>query len=181
MPKSNHRGTVMGLAAVIALLFSITVAPTALADSEKQNFDMLVDFATEQTGASGSGVARTHKDSVRIEVRAKGLLPHHQYEMKVTIVDCPPFPMNASFCDSPVVDDPLVVSCGPETSNSSGNARFRCAIDLVQLFGAGTYRTDFFVTHIHPTGPGVGPPLSGVLDRDPLLRCFPASTHMVPE
>jgi len=79
------RKTTLGVATILSLLLSITVAPTALADSEKQNFDMRADFATEQTGASGSGVSRTHKDSVRIQVRAEGLLPHHQYEMKVTI------------------------------------------------------------------------------------------------
>ncbi len=135
------------------------------------------------TGASGSGVARTHKDSVRIQVRAEGLLPHHQYEMKVTIGDCPPDPNSAADCVPPVEGDPVVVTCGPETSNRRGKARFRCAIDLVQLLDPGTYRTDFFVNHIHHTGLGVGlgVPLSGVLDRDPLLRCAPASTHMVPE
>ncbi len=166
--------TTLGAATILSLLLSITVGPTALADSEKQNFDMLADFATEQTGASGSGVSRTHRDSVRIAVKAEGLLPHHQYEMKVTIGDegVPP-----------VMGDPVVVSCGPETSNRRGKARFRCAIDLVQLLGPGVYRTDFFVTHIHPTGPGVGlgVPLSVVLDRDPLLRCAPASVHTVPQ
>ncbi len=177
MPRLNHRGTVMGLAAVIALLVSITVAPTALAhDPQEQEFAMLDDFATEQTGASGSGVSSVHKDSVRIKVKAEGLLPRHQYEMKVTIGDegVPP-----------VMGDPIFVTCGPERSNRRGKAQFRCELDLVDITGApGTYRLDFFVTHNHATGLGAagnGEILSGVLDRDPLLRCAPASTHTVGE
>ncbi len=183
MPKFNHRRIVIGLVAVIALLLSITV-PTALADDDQeQEFAMLDDFATELTGASGSGKSEVRRDSVRIEVKAEGLLPRHQYEMKVTIGDCPPEPSSAADCVPPVMGDPAVVTCGPETSNRRGKARFRCAIDLVQLLGPGTYRTDFFVTHIHPTGPGfgLGVPLSGVLDRDPLLACAPASVHTVPQ
>jgi len=46
------------------------------------------------------------------------------------------------------------------------------------------YRLDFFVTHIHPTVPGMpgtGVLLSDVLDRDPLLACAPASVHTVPQ
>ena len=175
MPRLNHRGTVMGLAAVIALLVSITVAPTALAhDPQEQEFAMLDDFATEQTGASGNGVSSVRGDSVRIQVNTHGLLPHHQYEMKVTITTGRP----------PVVGPPPgVVTCGPETTNSSGHVHFDCTIDLVQLHGTGTHRLDFFVTHIHPTGDGfgeLGSLVGAVLDRDPLLRCSPASIHFVP-
>ncbi len=174
MPKFNHRGIAIGLVAVIALLLSITLGLAK--DNQKQEFAMLDDFATEITGASGSGESKVHKDSVRIKVKAEGLLPRHQYEMKVTIGDegVPP-----------VMGDPIFVTCGPERSNRRGKAQFRCELDLVDITGApGTYRLDFFVTHNHATGlgaPGNGEILSGVLDRDPLLRCAPASTHTVPE
>ncbi len=44
------RKTTLGAATILSLLLSITVAPTALADSEKQNFDMQDDFAGEGNG-----------------------------------------------------------------------------------------------------------------------------------
>jgi len=178
MPKFNHRGIVIGLATVIALLLGITVAPTALADDDQeQEFAMLADFATEQTGASGSGESEVDGDIVEIEVEAEGLLPYHQYEMKVTISpegDLRP----------PPETDPIFVTCGWENSDSDGEVEFDCDLDLVQLRGPGIYRLDFFVTHIHATEPGKdgtpGVPLSAIFERDPLLRCAPASIHMVP-
>ncbi len=183
MPKFNHRGIVIGLVAVIALLLSITVGLAK--DNQKQEFAMLDDFAAEN-GASGSGESSVSKGSVKIKVKAEGLLPRHQYEMKVIITTGRP----------PIVGLPpdAVVTCGPETSNRRGKARFKCDIDLVQLateqdfllMPGDEYRLDFFVTHIHPTDPA-GNPQGGdpdpgvilplVLDRDPLLRCSPASRH----
>ncbi len=164
MPKFNHRGIVIGLVTVIALLLSITVGLAK--GSQKQEYEMRDDFATED-GASGSGKLSVHKDSIRVEVKAEGLDPKHQYEMKLTI-------------GPPGAFDPTnVVTCGPKTSSHrGGKARFRCAIDLVQLLGPGTYRVDIFVTHIHPGGHGG---LAAVLDRDPLLACEPAPQVMVPE
>ncbi len=183
MPKFNHRGIVIGLVAVIALLLSITV-PTALAgDDQEQEFAMLDDFATED-GASGSGESEVDGDFVEVAVDAEGLLPYHQYEMKVTIGPCTS-PAIAD-CDAPIVGMPAVVTCGWENSDSDGEVEFDCDLDLVELLGPGTYRLDFFVTHIHPTDPA-GNPQGGdpdpgvilplVLDRDPLLRCSPASRH----
>jgi len=130
----------------------------------------------------GRGVSEVDGDFVEIEVEAEGLLPYHQYEMKVTVGFCPPDPINAGFCDAPTMPTLAVVTCGWENSDSDGEVEFDCDLDLVELLGPGTYRLDFFVTHIHPTGPGsgLGFPISGVLDRDPLLRCFPASVHTVP-
>ena len=90
-------------------------------------------------------------------------------------------------CDSPVgVTPPTVVTCGPVRSDDDGEVELDCDLDLVELLGPGpaTYRLDFFLTHFHPTGPGVGfpgIPISVVLDRDPLLRCAPASLHTVPQ
>jgi len=188
MPKFNHRIIVIGLATVIALLLGITVAPTALADDDQeQEFAMLDDFATED-GASGSGESEVDGDFVEIEVEAEDLLPDHQYELKVTIGFCALGTIRENImsdCDAPVGPTPTVVSCGPERSDSDGEVEFDCDLDLVELLGAGpaTYRLDFFVTHFHPTDPGVGlgVPLSVVLDRDPLLRCAPASLHTVPQ
>ena len=62
MSRLNRGSTRIGLAAVMALLLSLTFTATALADDEKQNFAMLDDFAVE-TGASGRGVSRTHQGS----------------------------------------------------------------------------------------------------------------------
>ena len=170
MFRLNHSGTVMALAAVTALLFSIAFAPTALANDQEEEFDMNDRLATEK-GASGSGKTAVDGDSVEFEVNAKGLLPDHQYEMKITIV-----PQGFG----PTASDANVVTCGPVTSNSAGDARFRCDIDLVQLRRPGAYRLDLFVTHIHPTVSGGNPALSAVLDRDPLLACQPAPMVMVP-
>ena len=175
----NHRRTVMGLAAVITLLLSVTVAPTVFADDDQeQEFGMFANFATEQTGASGSGESEVDGDIVEIEVEAEGLLPNHQYEMKVIIgpegdLTAPAFlPPPHGF-----------VTCGWENSEDDGEVEFDCDLDLVELRGPGMYRLDFFVTHIHPTVAGsgfFGLALSEALDRDPLLRCGPASVHMVP-
>ncbi len=163
MPKFNHRGIVIGLVAVIALLLSITVGLAK--DSQKQEYDMNDRFA-DDGGASGSGKISVHKNSIRVKVKAEDLEPHHQYEMKLTIGPAGDFaPTN-------------VVTCGPKTSNRRGKANFRCDIDLVQLLGPGTYRVDIFVTHIHPGGDG---DLAAVLNRDPLLACQPAPQVMVPE
>ena len=184
MPKSNHRGTVMGLAAVIALLLSITVAPTALADDDQeQEFAMLDNFATEQTGASGSGESEVDGDFVEIEVEAEGLLPDHQYELIVIIGACSVDPV---VCPLPIEGMPIFVTCGPESSDDDGEVEFDCDLDLVDIAGApGTYRLDFFVTHNHATVLGAvdtpGLPLSLLFDRDPLLRCGPASVHTVPQ
>jgi len=179
MPKFNHRAFVIGLAAVIALLLSITV-PTALADDDQeQEFGMFDNFATEQTGASGSGESEVDGDIVKIEVEAEGLLPYHQYEMKVTISP-------EGVLIPPVFTDPIFVTCGWENSDSDGEVEFDCDLDLVELSGPGIYRLDFFVTHIIPTVAGniasdpFGPGLTDIFDRDPLLRCGPASIHMVP-
>jgi len=154
MPKFNHRGIVIGLVAVIALLLSITVGLAK--DNQKQKFAMLDDFAAE-TGASGSGESSVSKGSVKIKIKAEGLRPHHQYELKVIITTGRP----------PIVGLPpdAVVTCGPETSNRRGKARFKCDIDLVQLATeqgflldpGDEYRLDFFVTHIHPTDPAGNP------------------------
>ena len=171
MPKSNHRGIVIGLVAVIALLLSVTV-PTALADDDQeQEFDMNDRFATED-GASGSGEIEVDGDIVEIEVEAEGLLPNHQYEMKVTIGPAfEPFaPTN-------------VVTCGPVTSEDDGEVEIECDLDLVQLLEPGAYRVDLFVTHIHPTVEGegeVGVLLTALFNRDPLLSCQPAPVVVVP-
>jgi len=185
MPKFNHRGIVIGLAAVIALLLGLTVAPTALAHGDQeQEFDMNDRFATA-IGASGSGESEVDGDFVEVAVEAEGLLPHHQYEMKITIGACPPDAISAGQCDGPAgMFLPVVVTCGWEESDSKGEVEFDCHLDLVELIGPGTYRLDWFVTHIHPTVPGMagnGALLSDVLGRDPLLACQPASLHTVPE
>ena len=186
MPKFNHRGIVIGLAAVIALLLGLTVAPTALAHGvQEQEFDMNARFASAM-GASGSGESEVNGGFVEVQVDAEGLLPHHQYEMKITIGACPPDALSAGGCDSPAGEFlPVVVTCGWEESDHFGEVRFDCHLDLVELLGAGTYRLDFFLTHFHFTGPGkagtAGVPISLILDRDPLLRCSPASLHTVPQ
>ena len=176
MPKFNHRAFVIGFATVIALLLSITV-PTALADDDQeQEFGMFTNFATEQTGASGSGESEVDGDFVEIEVDAEGLLPDHQYEMIVIINDELVAPVFADF--------PIFVTCGPESSDDDGEVEFECDLDLVDITGApGTYRLDFFVTHNHATVPGdgfFGETLTDIVNRDPLLRCGPASIHTVP-
>ncbi len=126
-------------------------------------FDMLDDFATETTGASGFGIVKVRRSSVRVAVKAKGLLPHHAYELNVTIGPGGSFPPST------------FVTFGPLTSDNHGTVEFREDLDLVGLFGPGTYRLDFFVTHDHSTGTGdfLG------LDRDPLLRCAPFTTVTV--
>ena len=177
MFRLNQRVTVMGLAALLTLLLCITVAPTALAVEGDQEhvFDMNDRFAAE-AGASGSGEAKVDGASIETEVEAEGLIPGHQYELRISIG-----PGNVS----PVVA-PLSVGCGPVTADNDGEAEFECEsdINLVQLFGAGPYRIDLFITHIHPQDPGdpIGsnPALSAALDRDPLLACEPAVFVVVP-
>jgi hypothetical protein len=174
MLRLKQGRTSLGLTAVIALWLSITVAPTALADSQEQEYDMNDRFAFEK-GASGSGKLSVHKDSIKVAVKAEGLIPKHEYEMKLTIGDPD---------DAPVAGDPVVVTCGPKTSSSSGKLRIRCTIDLLDFLAPGTYRVDIFLTHIHSTDPAGDPDgelLAVVLGRDPLLACQPATTVMVPE
>ena len=120
-------------------------------------FAMLDDFATETTGASGSGSVKVRKRSVQIKVKAKNLLAKHAYELNVTIGPDGSFPPST------------FVTFGPVTSKKKGKVKFKEDLDLVGLFGPGTYRLDFFITHDHSTGTGefLG------LDRDPLLRCAP--------
>ena len=121
-------------------------------------FAMLDDFATETTGATGSGKARVGS-SVEVEVKAHGLIPGHDYELNVTI------------------DFASVATFGPVTANEDGEVEFEEDLDLLSLLGPGTYRLDFFVTHTHPTIPD--PLFGGLLDRDLLLRCAPFITVTV--
>ena len=117
-------------------------------------FDMNDRFATE-TGASGSGQADVEGGSVEIEVKAEGLIPGHEYELKVTI------------------DFASVATFGPVTAQEDGEVEFEGVIALAP----GPHRLDFFVTHTHSTVTGDGPIgefVTSVIDRDPLLRCFPA-------
>ena len=159
--------------AVTALLFSMVAVPTALANDQEEEFDMNDRLATEK-GASGIGKTAVNGDSVEFEVKAEGLLPNQQYELRITFgtAGLPPVPGNLA-----------VVSCGPVTSIRNGDAKFRCDVDLVQLVGPGAYRLDLFITRIRPTVAGSGATgiaLSGVLGRDPLLACQPAPMVMVP-
>ena len=118
MLRLRQGRTSLGLTALIVLLLSITVAPTALADSQKQEYAMNDDFAFEK-GASGSGKLSVRKDSIKVEVKAEGLIPKHQYEMKLTIGNCPPGASNAGECDAPIIGDPFVVTCGSKTAKRS--------------------------------------------------------------
>ena len=144
---------------MVSLLMVVMVAAPAAAD-ESHEFDMNDRFATEK-GASGSGEVEVDDGSVEIKVEAEGLEPNHKYELHVTI----------DF-------DPDSVIFGPVTSDDDGEIEFEEDLDLVALVGPGTYRLDFFVTHIHDTVAGtvgVGEFITGLLDRDPLLSCEPAA------
>ena len=169
---------IYGLSVAVLLMLGLVV-PTALADdSQEREFRMLEDFAAVETGASGSGESDVDGDFVEIEVEAEGLEPNHQYEMKVTITS--ELRGNGTCCKGPVSAGVVdLVSCGWEDSDDGGEVEFECDLDLVELLGSGTYRLDFFVTHIHSTD--LFSDLSIVLDRDPLLRCAPASVHTVPQ
>ena len=122
-------------------------------------FAMLDDFATETTGATGSGKARVGS-SVEVEVEAKGLIPGHEYELNVTIG-----PQPDGFTS--------FVTFGPLIADEDGEVEFEEVIAL----DPGMYRLDFFVTHTEATVVGSGPVgkfITAFIDRDPLLRCFPA-------
>ena len=119
------------------------------------SFAMLDDLAVELTGASGSGKAKVRHSSVRVNVHAKGLPPNQDYELNVTI----------NFAS---------VVTFTATSGNHGDVKFKGDLDLAG-FGPGTHRLDFFVTHDHPTIPEDDLIFPGLLDRDLLLRCFPAT------
>ena len=126
-----------------------------MAGSHDFEFAMLDDLATETTGASGSGQADIEGGSVEVEVKAEGLIPGHDYELNVTI------------------DFASVATFGPATAQEDGEVEFEGVIALAP----GAHRLDFFVTHDHTTVAGSGPVgefVTSVIDRDPLLRCFPA-------
>jgi len=122
-------------------------------------------FATETTGASGSGTSDVAGGSVETEVKAEGLIPGHPYELKVII----------NFAN--------VVTFGG-ASNNEGEIEIEVDLDLVGIAGPGNHRLDFFFTHNHPTVAGSGATgafLTGLLARDPLLACLPAQFVTVPE
>ncbi len=130
------------------------------AASHDFEFAMLEDLATETTGASGSGQADVEGGSVEIEVKAEGLIPGHDYELNVTIG-----PQPGGFSS--------FVTFGPVTADDDGEVEFEGDIDLAP----GAHRLDFFVTHTQSTVAGSGPVgefITAFIDRDPLLRCFPA-------
>ncbi len=146
-------------------------------DAGDEEFDMNARFATEQTGASGSGEVEVDDGSVEIEVEVEGLLPNTPYELKVTIGE-------GGNADLGGFDGGSfgIVTFGPVTSADDGEVEFEEDLDLLGLFGPGLYRLDFFVTHIGPTVAGsgvVGPILTGILGRDPLLACEPAPSFIV--
>ena len=121
-------------------------------------FAMLDDFATETTGATGSGKARVGS-SVEVEVEAKGLIPGHEYELNVTI--------------GPQPDGFTSFVTFTATSDRHGKIKFQGDIEL----DPGMHRLDLFVTHNHPTVVGSGPDgafITAFIDRYPLLRCAPA-------
>ncbi len=126
-------------------------------------FDMNARFATTEKGASGSGEAEVDDGEVEFEVEAEGLIPGEEYELNVTIGGFPPFPGGFEF----------TVTFGPVTADDNGEVEFEGDIELAP----GNHRLDFFVTLTEPTHEGEGPVgefVSAFIDRDPLLRCFPA-------
>ena len=145
-------------------------------DEGEEEFDMNARFATEMTGASGSGDVEWEDGSVEIEVEVEGLLPNTPYELKVTIGtggDATLAGFNTDFG---------FVTFGPVTSDDDGEVEFEEDLDLLGLFGPGLYRLDLFVTHIGPTvdgAPGVGAFLTTIFNRDPLLACQPAPSFIV--
>ncbi len=103
----------------------------------------------------------------RERLEAEGLIPGHVYELNVTIGP-----------GLPVDGFDRLVTFGPVTADDDGEVEFEGDIEL----DPGFHRLDFFVTHNHPPESGVvsSHPLGAVLtgedflNRDPLLRCFPA-------
>ena len=122
---------------------------------ERFFFAMLDDFAVVEITASGSGQADLESDgTVEVEVEAEGLEAGHDYELNVTI-------------------DFASVVTFTATADDDGEVEFEVDLELAP----GNHRLDFFVTLTHPTVAGRGPVgafVSGFIDRDPLLRCFPA-------
>ena len=118
MPRLNHRGIVIGLATVIALLLGITVAPTALADDDQeQEFGMFDNFATEQTGASGSGESEV--DGRRVKLRESSLLFLERCLLKAC---------SASWSSLPACneEDPLTVRSRLGEDNNNGSRNGPC-------------------------------------------------------
>ncbi len=126
------------------------------AASHDFEFVMLDDFAVENTGAGGSGLADVDGVSVEVEVKAEGLIPDVDYELNVTLE----LDVDTGLADS-------FVTFGPVTANQDGEVEFEGVITL----DPGAHRLDLFVTRTGSTGTGV---VFGLFDRDLLLRCAPA-------
>ena len=158
MYRLRHQARLLSLSVVIALLLSIVVAPTALANDEDQEFDMNDRFASVAgKGASGDGEVEVDDGSVEIEVEAEGLLPNHAYQLIVT-VGPQGAPFQAGFFD---------VTFVPVTSDDDGEIEFDEELDL----DPGSYRLDLFVTHVHTI---LTPAIPQIGNFDPLLACAPA-------
>ncbi len=115
-------------------------------------FAMLDDLAVVKTGASGSGKTGLRQGSVQFVVTAKHLLRNHHYELNITI-------------------DFASVATFRATSDHHGRIKFQGHLEL----DPGEYRLDFFVTPDRPTIEEEDLVFPGLLDRDLLLRCFPAT------
>jgi len=153
----RRRARVLALAAVISLLLSIMVAPTALA-GKLVVFDMNDRFARE-TGASGLGKVRaTQQGSIEIElVRARNLAPNDLFQVAVTV--------GAPDPDDFTIFAPVdIVTSSPIKSDANGHLEINNF--FVGDFDPGVYRVDIFVVHAHRARPP--------LTRDLLLACEPA-------
>jgi hypothetical protein len=124
--------------------------------------DMNDRFATEKTGANGDArVVLIQKGGIEIRrVKAKGLLPNHDYVLKVT---------------TDLFGTPTVFTSQTITTNKNGV--FQIHNFHLGNLAPGTYRVDLFVTHDHASGPAGFP--NDVLGTEPLLSCQPAYSIVV--
>lgn len=161
--------SVLSVLVAVSLLATLTLLPVSVQASPSTKVDWNDRFAGETTGATGFIIFKGTQQGTTVGIqvlKAKSLLPNHEYEIWVTVSPWP---------GPPATDVITAQAFGPFGSNAHGNLQVSGIEASVP--GTGTWRLDVFITHTHPTVPGVGafgPAITAVLNRDPLLSCQPA-------
>ncbi len=161
--------SVLSVLVALSLFAALALLPVSVQASPSTKVDWNDRFAGETTGATGFIIFKDTQQGTTVGIqvlKAKSLQPNHEYEVWVTVSPWPGPPATNTISEQ---------SFGSFWSNAHGNLQVSGI--QVSMPTTGTWRVDVFLTHTGPTVPGVGavgPDLTLLLNRDPLLSCQPA-------